>query len=60
MRMGKTATLTRSDLGGAGIRRRRRDRGFSYTGPDGALLRDPRTLARGGDWYAAVATFRPA
>lgn len=29
-----------------GIRRRRRGRGFSYTGPDGAPIRDDVTLAR--------------
>jgi DNA topoisomerase-1 len=29
-----------------GIRRRRRGRGFSYTGPGGAPVRDPDTLAR--------------
>ena len=38
--------LTRSDPGSAGIRRRRRGRGFSYIGPDAAVIRDPRTLAR--------------
>ena len=39
-------TLVRSDPGGAGIRRRRRGRGFSYLGPDAAVIKDPRTLAR--------------
>ena len=29
-----------------GIRRRRRGRGFAYTGPDGALVRDPAELER--------------
>jgi DNA topoisomerase IB len=38
--------LRRSDPSGAGIRRRRRGRGFSYLGPDTAVLKDPRTLAR--------------
>jgi DNA topoisomerase IB len=42
----KTALLTRSEPGSPGIRRRRRGRGFTYTGPDGAVLTDPRTLAR--------------
>ena len=39
-------SLRRSDPGGAGIRRRRRGRGFSYLGPDAAAVTDPRTLAR--------------
>jgi DNA topoisomerase IB len=39
-------TLSRSDPGGAGIRRRRRGRGFSYLGLDAAVIKDPRTLAR--------------
>jgi len=38
--------LERSDPGSAGIRRRRRGRGFSYLGPDATVIRDPRTLAR--------------
>jgi DNA topoisomerase IB len=38
--------LRRSDLSGAGIRRRRRGRGFSYLGPDAVAIRDPRTLTR--------------
>jgi DNA topoisomerase IB len=38
--------LRRSDPSGAGIRRRRRGRGFSYLGPDTAAIKDPRTLAR--------------
>jgi DNA topoisomerase I len=38
--------LRRSDPGGTGIRRRRWGRGFSYLGPDTALIKDPRTLAR--------------
>ena len=38
--------LRRSDPSGTGIRRRRRGRGFSYLGADGATVTDPRTLAR--------------
>ena len=38
--------LRRSDPGGMGIRRRRRGRGFSYLGPDAAVITDPRTLDR--------------
>jgi len=38
--------LIRSDPGGAGIRRRRRGRGFSYLGLDAAVIKDPQTLAR--------------
>jgi DNA topoisomerase IB len=38
--------LTRSDPGGAGFRRRRCGRGFSYLGLDAAVIKDPRTLAR--------------
>jgi DNA topoisomerase IB len=38
--------LGRSDPSGAGIRRRRCGRGFSYLGPDTAVIKDPRTLAR--------------
>ena len=38
--------LSRSDPSGTGIRRRRCGRGFSYLGPDTALIKDPRTLAR--------------
>jgi DNA topoisomerase IB len=40
------SALSRSDPGGTGIRRRRCGRGFSYLGPDTALIKDPRTLAR--------------
>lgn len=43
---GKTPAVTRSDPGSAGIRRRRRGRGFSYIGPDETPVKDPRTLAR--------------
>lgn len=43
---GKTPAVTRSDPGSAGIRRRRRGRGFRYVGPDATLVKDPRTLAR--------------
>ena len=39
-------SLRRSDPGGAGIRRRRCGRGFSYLGPDAAVIKDPRTLVR--------------
>jgi DNA topoisomerase IB len=39
-------SLRRSDPGGAGIRRRRCGRGFSYLGPDAAVITDPRTLTR--------------
>lgn len=39
-------SLTRSDPGGPGIRRRRCGRGFSYLGPDAAVIRDPRMIAR--------------
>jgi DNA topoisomerase IB len=38
--------LRRSEPGGTGIMRRRRGRGFSYLGPDGSAVKDPRTLAR--------------
>jgi hypothetical protein len=38
--------LSRSDPAGTGIRRRRCGRGFSYLGPDTAVIKDPRTLAR--------------
>jgi DNA topoisomerase IB len=41
-----TGTLTRSDPGSPGIRRRRRGRGFSYLGPNAAVIKDPETLAR--------------
>src|ERR1700722_12187463 len=41
-----TAPLRRSEPGGTGIRRRRCGRGFSYLGPDAAVIADPRTLAR--------------
>ena len=40
------AGLLRSDLGGAGIRRRRCGRGFRYLGPDQAAVTDPEVLAR--------------
>ena len=40
------STLTRSDPGGAGIRRRRCGRGFRYLGPDAAAIKDPQALAR--------------
>jgi DNA topoisomerase IB len=43
---GASGPLQRSDLDAAGIRRRRRGRGFSYLGPDAAAIKDPRTLAR--------------
>jgi DNA topoisomerase IB len=43
---GPTGPLRPSDLDGAGIRRRRRGRGFSYLGPDAKVVKDPRTLAR--------------
>jgi DNA topoisomerase IB len=36
--------LRRSDAHGTGIRRRRRGRGFSYLGTDGAVVTDLRTL----------------
>jgi DNA topoisomerase IB len=38
--------LRPSDLNGAGIRRRRCGRGFTYLGADAATVKDPRTLAR--------------
>jgi DNA topoisomerase IB len=38
--------LTRSDVSGPGIRRRRCGRGFRYIGPDSAQVRDPDVLAR--------------
>lgn len=38
--------LIRSDPSGAGIRRRRCGRGFSYRGPDMAAIKDLQTLAR--------------
>jgi DNA topoisomerase IB len=38
--------LSRSDPSGVGICRRRCGRGFSYLGPDMAVITDPRTLAR--------------
>ncbi|MEV4169876.1 DNA topoisomerase IB [Nonomuraea sp. NPDC049709] len=40
------ADLRPSDQSEPGIARRRRGRGFSYTGPDGRPVRDPATLAR--------------
>jgi DNA topoisomerase IB len=42
----ETGRLTRSDPRGAGIRRRRCGRGFSYIGPEGTRISDPQTLAR--------------
>ena len=38
--------LRRSDLDGAGIRRRRCGRGFTYLGADATAVKDPDTLAR--------------
>jgi len=38
--------LSRSDPSGMGILRRRCGRGFSYLGPDTAVIKDPQTLAR--------------
>jgi DNA topoisomerase IB len=38
--------LVSSDLAGPGLGRRRRGRGFSYLGPDGAAVKDAVTLAR--------------
>jgi DNA topoisomerase IB len=38
--------LRRSDPGSTGIRRRRCGRGFSYLGPDAAVIKDPQLLAR--------------
>ncbi|MGH3226023.1 MAG: DNA topoisomerase IB, partial [Streptosporangiaceae bacterium] len=38
--------LQQSDLSGAGIRRRRCGRGFSYLGSDAAAIKDPQILAR--------------
>ena len=38
--------LSRSDPAGPGIRRRRRGRGFSYLGPDAAVIKDQVVLAR--------------
>lgn len=43
---GASGPLQRSDLDAAGIRRRRRGRGFSYRGPDAAAIKDPQILAR--------------
>jgi DNA topoisomerase IB len=43
---GPGSRLARSDPSGAGIRRRHCGRGFSYLGPDTAVIKDPRTLAR--------------
>jgi DNA topoisomerase IB len=39
-------SLRRSDPAATAIRRRRCGRGFSYLGPDSAVIKDPRTLAR--------------
>jgi DNA topoisomerase IB len=41
-----TAELVRSDLTGAGIRRRRCGRGFRYFDAENAVIKDPETLAR--------------
>ncbi|MFZ0187039.1 MAG: hypothetical protein WAL72_08855 [Streptosporangiaceae bacterium] len=38
--------LRRSDPSSTGIRRRRCGRGFSYLGPDAAVIKDPQMLAR--------------
>ena len=38
--------LRRSDPGSTGIRRRRCGRGFSYLGPDAAVIKDPQLLVR--------------
>ena len=43
---GPGSPLGRSVPSGAGIRRRRCGRGFSYLGPDTAVIKDPRTRAR--------------
>jgi DNA topoisomerase IB len=43
---GAGGSLRRSDPAGAGIRRRRRGRGFSYIGPDSAVISDAEVLAR--------------
>jgi DNA topoisomerase IB len=43
---GAGGPLRRSDPVGTGIRRRRRGRGFSYLGPDSAVISDPEILAR--------------
>jgi DNA topoisomerase IB len=43
---GASGPLQRSDLDDAGIRRRRRGRGFSYLGPDATSIKDPQILAR--------------
>jgi DNA topoisomerase-1 len=40
------ARLRRSDPSRPGIARRKRGRGFSYVGPDGAPVKDPEVLAR--------------
>ena len=44
--LARRGRLRRSDCSSAGIDRRRRGRGFSYTGPAGRRLRDPETLLR--------------
>jgi DNA topoisomerase IB len=41
--------LRRSDCSGAGIRRRRRGKGFEYRDPDGERVTDPEVLARIGE-----------
>ena len=41
-----SGSLRRSDPDGAGIRRRRCGRGFTYLGPDGTTVKESRTLAR--------------
>ena len=38
--------MARSDLTGAGYRRRRSGRGFRYLAPDGKPVTDPETVAR--------------
>jgi DNA topoisomerase IB len=43
---GAGGPLRRSDPAGTGILRRRRGRGFSYLGPDSAVISDPEILAR--------------
>ena len=46
--------LARSDPGGSGIKRRRCGRGFTYLGPDTALIKDAQTLATRGRAESAV------
>jgi hypothetical protein len=48
-------TLVRSDPGGAGIRRRRHGRGFSYLGPDATVVKDhPEGSCDAQPWPAGV------